>query len=489
MRKAIFVFISVCISIISTAQTVGVLWGSPINVGIGTTHNNIYPRLTLTSGDNPLVVWEDNSPAKIYSSYRMGPVFSAPIALNNSGISPYVATWTGAEIASSGDTAFVVFTSMPVLSGNAYAVRTIDGGLTFSDTVRVNQFVGKIPSFPSVAVLPGGIPLVDYMYSDAGTMLNTEYTVCKSIDGGLTFLPEVTPINPGTVCECCPASMAVSGNTQVLLYRNNISNVRDIWASFSTDSCSTFSASAEIDTTNWLITSCPTSGPTGVIINDSLVYSWMSDATGDARIYIGTMNINDQQIGQHRQLYPVGVTTQNYPVLAGKGDTLGIVWLGYNGGYQDVLFSWSLTGASGLGTVVDTITKGTTGHQSRPDLVFNNGKFHLVYSTTVGTQVQYLEGTIVQNVSVSEINSSSSLSFTATNWSGVMEMQINSSKELNAEVFLLNALGQQIIKTPLTIKTGSQNYSMQHQLNSGIYFISVVTSDGNVVQKKICVIN
>ena len=90
------------------AQTTGVVWGSPINVGTGATHNNIYPRLTLTSGDIPLVIWEDNSPAVIYSARKTGATFSTPIAING-GASPYVMTWTGPERGSSGDTAFVVF--------------------------------------------------------------------------------------------------------------------------------------------------------------------------------------------------------------------------------------------------------------------------------------------------------------------------------------------------------------------------------------------
>ena len=119
------------------AQTTGVVWGSPINVGVGATHNNIFPRLTLTSNDIPLVIWEDNSPAVIYSARKTGATFSTPIAINGGGI-PYVATWTGPEIGSSGDTAFVVFMTA-IANAKSYSVRTIDGGLTFSDTIRIDN--------------------------------------------------------------------------------------------------------------------------------------------------------------------------------------------------------------------------------------------------------------------------------------------------------------------------------------------------------------
>lgn len=485
MKRTIYFLLCFFITLSLNAQITGVVWGSPINVGTGTIHNNIYPRLTLTAGDIPLVIWEDNSPAIIYSARKTGTTFSTPIAING-GASPYVMTWTGPEIASSGDTAFVVFMTA-IANSKSYAVRTLDGGLTFSDTIRIDNETNRLASFPTVAVMPGGNPIVAYMGSDTISMLDPEYTVTKSLDGGLTFLPPVEPVNPGEACDCCPASLAVSENTQALLFRNNISNLREMWASFSTDSCASFPISTNIDTTNWFIASCPSSAPSGVIVGDSLVYTWMSDGTGDARVYIGTININDQQMGQHRQLYPVGTSTQNFPVIAAKGDTVGIVWLGYNGSFQDVLFSWSITGAAGLGNKIDTLTKGTTGHQSRPDLVFNNGKFHVVYSNSVGAQVQYIEGMLVPNVSVEEINATAIFNLTSFNSNGSIDIQMDSRKEFKGDIVLMNALGQQIKKMPVEIKIGLNSYSFDHQMNSGIYFVVVSTNDGKVYQNKIAV--
>jgi hypothetical protein len=486
--KILYTFLIFSLSLIhSYGQTLGVSWSSPLNVGTGSLHNNIYPRITVTSNDVPLVVWEDNSPAKVYSSRKTGAAFSAPLSLNPTGISPFVANWAGAEVSSSGDTVFAVFTSMPVLSGNAYAVRSIDGGISYSDTVRIDQDSARIPSFPSVIVMPGGNPIVSYMIADDGSMLNTEYVVSKSTDGGTTFLPSVMPANTGNVCECCPASMAITGNDFALLYRNDISNLRNIWSSFSSDGGASFSMSAEIDTTDWYTSTCPSSGPSAVIIGDSLVYSWMSDATGDARIYIGTMNINDQLFGQQRQIYPAGTSTQNFPVIAGKGDTLGLVWQGYNGSFQDVLFSWSVTGVAGLGLKIDTLTKSTSGHQSRPDLTFNNGKFHLVYSDNVGTQVKYLEGDFAMNVSVNEINAVPDVSLTSMNINGSIEVQLNSTHESTAEILIVNAMGQQIQKTAIDINTGANHYSLQHSMSPGIYFILVEANDGKVYNNKVVV--
>lgn len=485
MKRTIYFLLSFFITVSLNAQTTGVVWGSPINVGTGTTHNNIYPRLTLTAGDIPLVIWEDNSPAIIYSARKTGTTFSTPLGING-GASPYVMTWTGPEIASSGDTAFVVFMTA-IANSKSYAVRTLDGGLTFSDTIRIDNETNRLASFPTVAVMQGGNPIVAYMGSDTISMLDPEYTVTRSMDGGLTFLPPVEPIVPGEACDCCPASLAISENTHALLFRNNISNLREMWASFSTDSCASFPISSNIDTTNWIVSSCPSSAPSGVINGDSLVYTWMSDATGDPRIYVGSVNVNDQQIGQHRQLYPVGVATQNFPVIAGKGDTLGVVWLGYNAGFQEVLFTYSFTGVAGLGMDVDTITKGLAGNQSRPDIAFNNGKFHVVYSQSTGTQVHYVEGTYVTNLSVNEMDSNPPISFTSSNMNGVIELWLNSTKELNAEISVLNSIGQRMENTSVELKTGLTQHTIEHSLSSGIYFVVVTTKDGKMVQNKIVV--
>ena len=51
----------------------------------------------------------------------------------------------------------------------------------------------------------------------------------------------------------------------------------------------------------------------------------------------------------------------------------------------------------------------------------------------------------------------------------------------------MNALGQQIKKAPLEIKTGQNSYSISHQMSSGIYFVVVSTNDGKVYQNKIVI--
>jgi hypothetical protein len=468
------------------SQTI-VNWGTPLPVATGL--SNVYPRLTLINGENPLVIWENASTDKIYSSKWTGTAFTTPLILNPPGVIPYIATWVGAEIGSSGDTAFVVFFSEPMMSAKIYIVRSIDGGLSFSDTLRIDSAgTSTIPAFPTVAVAPGGNPVVSYMQTNS-SMLDAEYVLLRSTDGGNNFGPPVTPSlgAPGFVCDCCPASIAIDGNNQSLLYRNDDTNIRDIWASFSSDASATFPFTSEIDQTNWYITSCPSSGPSGLIIGDSLFYTWMSDATSDARIYMGSTNIHDQQIGQNRQLYPFGSSTQNFPVIAGKGDTLGVVWQGYNAGSQEVLFTYSVTGAAGLGQSVDTLTKGLPGNQSRPDIEFKNGKFHVVYSDSNGGNVKYLTGNISAATGIEE-SSGKALLVTSFYQNGSIVLKLNSEMRNSGICEVYNSLGQKVASSGIEITQGKNDHVISGDFKSGIYMISISTNNGQVYRSKMRII-
>lgn len=478
--------LSLLLFIISTGYSqTSVIWSSPITVASG--YSNIYPRLALMSGDLPLVIWENSTTDKIYSSKWNGSSFSIPSPVHNSGVVPYIATWTGAEIASSGDTAYVVFNTY-LSSDKVYSVRSIDGGITFNDTVRIDEATENTPRMPAVAVTPFGNPVVSYMIIDTATM-ETEYAVANSPDAGLSYSTSIpAPNSPGSACDCCPATIVVNGNNEALLFRNNISNLRNIWASFSSDGGMTFPASAEIDQSNWVISSCPSSGPSGILTNDSLVSTWMSEGTtGDSRIYVGSINTSDQQIGFNKQIYPFGTSTQNFPVIAGYGDTIGIVWQGYNGSFQEVLFSYSISGASGLGINIDTITNGTSGHQSRPHMTYKNGSFHVVFRDSNGANVKYMKGNVSSTTGISEINKNIIIT-NSFYQNDLITITINSNKNSAAICEVINTLGQKVGTSKLQLYKGNNTYSIPGNYFNGMYYINIITSGNEMSQRKVQII-
>jgi hypothetical protein len=483
MKKLVLGIIVIC-SLNTKPLAQSANWNAPVTVALGTTYSNVYPRIALTTGDNPQVIWGNGGTDKIYSARWNGSGFTTPLALNPDGVIPYIATWTGAEIATAGDAVYVVFSTEPVgNTAQVYTIRSMDGGLTFQDTVRVDQIGTDIPRFPSVAVGLSGNVIVNFMRFNS-SFVDPEYSVSRSIDFGMSYQAPINPTSavPGFVCDCCPATVVTEGNKQVLLFRNDDNNIREIWGCYSTDGSASFTASAEIDQTNWIISSCPSSGPSGVIMGDSLVSTWMSNSD----VYISSTNLNNQQIGVHRKLFPMGLGVQNFPVIAGKGDTLAVVWQGSNGGSTDVFFTYSVTGTSGLGVNIDTLTAGTVGGQSRPDIQFSNGKFHVVYSDNVGNNVKYLHGTVDPNsLGVNELKPNAEIEIFTVQTEGKTTLRVRSKLNTESTVQLISSAGQQLSIGNQQISAGISTISIPENIQKGIYYVVLETKTGSVYKQKV----
>lgn len=467
------------------SQAQSATWNAPVTVALGTTYSNIYPRITLTDGDIPLVIWGNGGTDRIYASRWDGVEFTTPLAINPLGTVPYLASWTGAEIASSGDSVFVVFSTDPnaAMDPHVYTIRSLDGGMTFQDTVRVDQIGTDVPRFPSIAVGLNGNPVVNFMQFNA-SMTDPEYSIARSVNDGASYLAAISPTAsvPGFVCDCCPASIAASGDRQVFLFRNDDNNIREMWGCYSTDGSASFTAASEVDETNWSVNSCPSSGPSGVISGDSLITTWMS--AGD--VYISSTSLTTQQIGVHRPLFPLGTGIQNYPVIAGKGDTLAIVWQGMNGSFTDVFFTYSVTGTAGLGVNVDTLTQGTNGAQTRPDIQFSNGKFHIVYSNNIGNNVVYLQGTIdPASLSVNESEEVDLIRIFTVQTDGKTMLRVKSELETTASIQLINAAGQQVSLDKQQISKGVSMIAVPESVQKGVYFVVLETKDGRTYKQKV----
>jgi len=481
MKKILLVILSINSLSISYCQSVD--WGAPISVAMGSMYNNIYPRVTLTENDVPVVSWMNNNNNKIYSARWNGATFNLPNTLNPNGVLPFIASWAGSEIASSGDTVFVTFSTDFSQTSKVYTVRSLDGGVTFQDTVRVDQIGTDTPRFPTIAVGLGGNPVVAFMQLDA-SFGNAEYAVTRSMNGGTSYMPSIIPSlgAVGTVCDCCPATIIAEGNQHVLTYRNNDNNIRNMWASFSSDGSTSYPVSSEIDQTDWMIMSCPSSGPSNVISGDSLISTWMSDG----KVYVGSTNLNNQQNGTQRQLFAADMNTQNFPIIAGKGDTLGIIWQGYVSSSPKLFFTSSVTGTSGLGNDIDTITGIFSGSQTRPDLAYANGKFHVVYSDNNGNDVKYLTGIVNQSAGISDYEQAS-FSMYVSEFDGVSIIHIESQFQQDVSIQVVNSLGQVLVKNKLDLNEGKNTIVLANGLIKGMCFIVITNEIGEMIGQKVMV--
>lgn len=62
------------------------------------------------------------------------------------------------------------------------------------------------------------------------------------------------------VCECCKPSIAVSGSTVAIMFRNWLNGSRDLYVAKSTNGGQTFSAAQKMGTDTWKLNGCPMDG-------------------------------------------------------------------------------------------------------------------------------------------------------------------------------------------------------------------------------------
>ena len=458
----------VCLSTTTFGQS-NLFWSQPMVVS---TQQNVFrPRIDLVNGNIPVIVWGHSSDRGIYFSKEIFGNFTGP-QLINPAREAFLADWTGPEIAASGDTIYVVFSSYPGSASESYLIRSFNGGNSFSDTIRVDSLsLGEMSRFPSVAIRPGGNPVINYMiYAPTGE----EYATVQSFDGGTSFLPKkiASAIAPGSVCDCCPAQPVVDGDRQVLLFRNNDNNKRNIWAALSTDEGSTFSLSKDIDQTDWIINACPSTGPDGFIHNDTIWTVWASAADGKRKVYFSSSSMNDLTMTSRKTIFDMSASgsQQNFPRIAGHGDTIGVVWQHLTAGKSIILFSYSVSGFAGIGATIDTVSTVALG-QINPDIAFANGVFHITFTDFYNGHIIYRKAGFLP-VGITETKQEQVISIFPNPASDKITVSLDESSG-QATIAVYNILGVKVFEERMY---GNSKVIQTDKFEKGTFFVKVMVN-------------
>ena len=232
-----------------------------------------------------------------------------------------------------------------------------------------------------------------------------------SSDAGLTFNGEVEVASgvPGEACDCCPAEVVIDGQKQLMLFRNNESNIRDIYGVLSTDGGATFPDFANVDNTNWSITGCPSTGSDAIFMGDKLITTFASAVNGPYRVYVTSSSTTTGLIYETREMItePVPIQgAQNYPTISGVNDTIVMAWMEADNLNKDIFYSVSIPGANHLDALTNFKYKGnltTTGTQTNPDIIYKNGLVHLFYQDNSTGDLLYRRGTIDVDLGQNEL--------------------------------------------------------------------------------------
>jgi len=351
------------------------------------------PRVVITANNSPFVIWSKPSTPKAIKARKWnGTDFDSAFDLVNADLLP--TGFIGPEIAAKGDTLYFIFESLLHNNHVIYLKRSFDGGLTFSDTIRVsdNSNTHKF-AMPNISVREDGNPVISYMEC-LPNWTDWKQVVKTSFNFGMSFSPatDVSALAPGEPCDCCQSTLVTNGNNVYLLFRNDDSNIRNTYIAQSTDNGLTFTATQDIDDINWVLNSCPTSSPVGAVLGDSIMVVRRNGGSGVNELYKSNVNTDDLQKSYFTQVESSGSSLQDKAEIATDLNNFVTVWEENRNGNKECFYS--VIGSDGKslynGIISDTAT---FGHKIEPDMTYGGpypGNFSFVYTASTQHEVHFL---------------------------------------------------------------------------------------------------
>lgn len=474
--------IAIAILICIPAYSQQVSWSAPITVA-SNTYSNLHPRIALDRNNNPLVLWGNSGNNRAYFSRWTGSGFSTPATMNPSGIILFAASWAGPDITSYGDTVYVSMKQTPEDTGHIYVARSTNGGMSFSTPVRADNIGMNVSRFPILSTDNNGNPILAFMKFNMG-FGNARYVVSKSADMGNSFSTDVLATQAGdTVCDCCPASILHAGSNVIMSYRANKGNIRDIWSCISTNDGTSFGSAMSVDQNSWNLLSCPSSGPDGVIIGDSLYTVFMNGAGGKALVYFDRASISAATAPASKAITGnfTGLYSQNFPRIASAGTALGVVWV-QNTGMVSLVMKFTDSARKGLPAKYDTIAMGAI---ANADIIMSPGKVYVVWQDDNSGTVKYITGTYTLPSAVEQLQPAGN--FIAVSPNPAYDQFSISLKDIHsvAACILVDNTGRRI----------AMKYSLSNDkiivpvngLATGLYYVQVTDNMGKTYYSKLTI--
>ncbi len=457
--------------LISSFQAISqtITWGTPVTV-YSVAGSNLHPRVAINRTGDPYILWGETDTRAYFSKWN-GTGFTVPV-IPSGALTVFAQSWAGPAMAAFGDTVYVSMQVTPecVSTAYPYLAHSYNGGTTFSMPVKMDNIDTNNSRFPIVTTTANGNPLVAFMKFNASCN-NAHYVVARSSDYGATFSTDVLASGTtGTVCNCCPATILSSGgSTAIMLYRNDLSNIRDMYAGISTDGGMTFPNTMPVDTTNWFISSCPASGPGGFAIGDTIYTVFMSSESGTSLVYFSRSSVSAVSTsGNGITGMFGGLLSQNYPRIANAGNAATVVWLQNTSTGKSIVYSYTNNISSGFSGY--TTVAGATGSGiMNADVAMSPGAIHIVWEDDNTGKIMYVKGTYTLPTSVNAVAGKEVIEVYPNPATNEFTVSLSRMNNIN-NCYLTDNSGRTIELKP-TIKNGKAIFSLIGIAKGGYYFI------------------
>lgn len=438
------------------------------------------PRIEMTANGIPVIVW--NSSMNAYVSRWNGDGFNLPQRINHTACAGDF--WMGPEIAAKGDTVYVTYKETPenLTDKHIFVKASFDGGVTFGDPVQVDTNTTEfLTRFTTLDIDPQGNPVVAYMRFNADYTEHAWITTVSN-DLGQSFEDGVIA-NTGLgvdeeACDCCPGTIIKNKDYQIMMYRNNAANIRDSYAAISTNGGASYATTTNIDGNNWNISSCPSSGPDGFIIGDTLYGAYLSKN----RVYYSKTSLsNASGTGSMRIMDDVtDLLTQNYPRIATNGAHYASAWVQTIRPRPQITFTFSDNIHQPLSTNWETLEQ--TSSQS-VDIAMNDNEIFVVWQDNMDDLVKYKRGKI-SSVGINE-SQENEIVIGPNPTSGTVRFSLDDNYE-NVQMTVYDLAGKTYkLRSLGSVQTNQMVEMNLEELPQGSYIIQLKLNDKLLHQKMI----
>lgn len=164
--------------------------------------------------------------------------------------------------------------------GDVWAVRSADGGVTWSEPTRINAVPGSArEGLHGMAGGENGTMCCAWLDLRHGV---TEIMAATSNDGGATWGPDVVVYRSPekSVCECCHPAVAFDGEGGIhVQWRNSLDGARDMYVARSGDGGRSFGAAEKLGRGSWILNACPMDGGALAVVGGKRTSAWRRDST------------------------------------------------------------------------------------------------------------------------------------------------------------------------------------------------------------------
>lgn len=423
------------------------------------------PRICLVDGE-PLVMFTRNSLGeKIFVHRKKDGVWLGENLISAEGINFQAGTGLGPAIASFGQIVYVAY----ILDSSPKQIafqRSVDGGLTFTESLTAYDLGDELAEGIDVLVLPDGNPVIAFIHYGPG-WADADQVVIRSYDGGETFTDLISI--DSTPCECCTPTLVAGASTYGVSYRDNESDIRTFKVRVSPNETADFTAPLETDPTNWEVNSCPVSSSDGFIVGDTLYSTWMSKPSTLTQVFVSRTHLEEESIVDWSEVdFLEDYSSQNHPKMDGDSEVQVIAWEEYRETKKDI---YGLVIQNGVHGSSFSLTEGDSiEHKESVDLMFDKTAniFHLVYRNKGENAVVY------RTMTPSGLSIDEAVLFQMSIYPNPATNEIRVDQNFEGETFYIvyNNLGEIVLTGNYT---GS--ISIEH-IRQGNYFIEL-TNESN----------